>query len=212
VAAPNTGGAATNTGGAATNTGGAATNTGGAATNAGGAATNAGGSATNAGGSSGVSGSAGAMSGGASGAATAVLTEAPHCESGMLGQWLAMGTVGSVTINEMSTPGSAFLGYSQGTPSNFVDPSSGALPSTRMGLDFSWAESVSFGKTAPITGGTLTLPVSQGGQAYCITQGEVGFVSGGAEDQVLKFAITAAIPGTSCTGTPVSIDLRGCLR
>jgi hypothetical protein len=139
-----------------------------------------------------------------------VLTEAPHCDSGMFGQWLAVGTVGSVTINEMPTQGTAFLGYSQGTVSNFDDPSSGELPSTNIGLNFTWAGGVSFGDTAPITGGALTLPVAQGGQAYCITQGEIGFVSGGAEDQVFKFAITAAIPGTSCTGTPVSIDLRGC--
>jgi hypothetical protein len=219
-------GGATNGGGSGASTvGGAGTSAGGSSTGGasaagssaqGGAPSTAGSSgvsgATSGGGSSGMSGAAGATNGGASGASSAVLTEAPHCDSGMLGQWLAVGSVGSVTINEMPTPGSAFLGYSQGSAPEFNDPSSGTLPSTRIGLDFTWANSLPFGDTAPITGGTLTLPVAQGGQAYCIAQGEVGFVNGGAEDEVFKFAITAAVPGASCTGTPVSIDLRGCLR
>jgi hypothetical protein len=62
----------------------------------------------------------------------------------------------------------------------------------------------------------------EAGQSFCVTKAEVGFVEGGAEDGVFKFAITEIASNTATTipyphpcipaDKKLAVDIRGCYR
>lgn len=109
-----------------------------------------------------------------------------------------------------------------------------SLERNQVGLDITWANSLADGDVAAITSGVLRAPadsphVSSDGvydiSSYCVTQGEVGFVSGGPEAGVFKFVITELWNSSGSyfplpcptepevgTGEKVAVDVRGCFR
>ena len=153
----------------------------------------------------------GSSSGGSS---AAVLTQAPHC-TGSGAQLTIEGTVAGSTITDSRTT-DINAGYENvGTP-NFRTPLSdlAGLESNQLALTLTWADSLLNGEAAATTSGKMTLPANhpQAGATFCVSKGDVGFVSGGAEDGVFKFAVSEVKAGADCSGATSPADLRGCFH
>lgn len=152
------------------------------------------------------------------------LGQAPHCpEQSVL---RIEGSVGSTTISDTRLAnGNAGL-TNVGEP-EFKTPFFESVPveDDQVALHIVWGTSLLYGQAAPLTGGSLSLPAASPAATkdLCLSGGEVGFVSGGTEDGVFKFAITEAYTGgpagwPSCTAPPpagatvVAVDVRGCFQ
>ncbi|HYQ02040.1 MAG TPA: hypothetical protein VER96_25375 [Polyangiaceae bacterium] len=154
----------------------------------------------------------GTAPGGSSGAS--VLSQAPHCPGGTDALKIE-GTIAGGAIDDSRTS-NINAGQENFTSGKFYTPISNLVPlaSNQLTLTFTWANSLFFGETGAITGGELSLPAThpQAGAKYCVSEGEIGFVDGGSEDGVLKFAITEVKAGADCSGAATAVDLRGCYQ
>jgi hypothetical protein len=89
-----------------------------------------------------------------------------------------------------------------------------ALADDQLTLTLEWAGGLAYGDHSSTTGGKLTLPKSHpsAGSQFCVSRAEVGFVDGGSEDGVFKFAITEVKAGADCSGAAETVELRGCFE
>lgn len=149
------------------------------------------------------------------GGGSGVLAQAPHCPVGTEALKIE-GTIAGGAIADFRTNANINAGQENFTSGKFYTPvsTSSPLPSDQLALTFTWPSSLFFGQTSAINGGELTLPAThpQPGAKYCVSKGEVGFVDGGNEDGVLKFAISEVKAGADCSGAPTAVDLRGCFQ
>ncbi|MEP7051022.1 MAG: hypothetical protein ABJB12_11740 [Pseudomonadota bacterium] len=148
------------------------------------------------------------------GGGSAVLSQAPHCPSGM-GALKIEGSIGDAVIEDIRG-GNANAGDENIGMPKFTTPLSSLamLDANQLPITITWDQSLFDGQTAAITGGTLSLPANQpnAGATFCLSAGEVGFVSGGAEDGAFKFAVTEVKSGADCSGAASTVDLRGCFQ
>ena len=88
------------------------------------------------------------------------------------------------------------------------------LASNQLAVTITWPSSLFDGASSAASGGTLTLPMDHPspGAAFCISAGQVGFVSGGSEDGAFKFAVTEVKAGADCSGPATAADIRGCFQ
>ena len=146
------------------------------------------------------------------GSAGNVLAEAPHCPSGSDALKIE-GTIDDGTIDDTRTT-NINAGYQNIGMPKFFTPVAGlsSLQANQLAVTITWASTVINGQTAPITGGSLTLPANHpnAGAQFCVTAGEIGFVKGGSEDSAFKFAITQVKASADCSGAASAVDLRGC--
>ncbi|MEO8903938.1 MAG: hypothetical protein ABI627_20655 [Polyangiaceae bacterium] len=146
--------------------------------------------------------------------ASAVLTEAPHCPSGTDALKIE-GAIGDAVIDDTRTS-NLNAGYENIGMPKFSTPLStlAMLEPNQLPITITWAQSLFDGQTGAITGGTLTLPADQpnASATFCISAGEVGFVSGGSEDGAFKFVVTQVKSGADCSGAATAVDLRGCYQ
>jgi len=142
-----------------------------------------------------------------------VLSQAPHCAAAdtlKIEGTIAGGTIDDTRTNNINA-GLENIGMSKFyTPLTNIQP----LASNQLALTITWQNSLFYGASAAATGGTLTLPANHPtpGAEYCISAGRVGFVSGGDEDGVFKFAVTEVKSGADCSGAATPVDIRGCYQ
>jgi hypothetical protein len=145
---------------------------------------------------------------------SAVLSEAPHCPSGMDALKIE-GSIGDAVIDDTRSM-NLNAGYENIGMPKFYTPLTNLvmLEPNQLALTINWADGLYDGQTGAITGGTLTLPANQSsaGATFCVSAGEVGFVSGGSEDGAFKFAITQVKSGADCSGAVTAVDVRGCYQ
>ena len=143
-----------------------------------------------------------------------MLSQAPHCptDSDVL---KIEGTIAGAAIADTRTD-EINAGYENLSGGKFYSPLSSFVPlaSNQLGLTIEWAGSLFDGQTSAISVGNLTLPAThpQALAKYCVSAGQVGFVSGGSEDGAFKFAITEVKAGADCSGPATAVDLRGCYQ
>lgn len=139
-----------------------------------------------------------------------VLVQAPHC----LDSFQVEGTLDGVAVDDLRTTNVNAGLVNIGTP-KFDTPISTLVPlaSNQIELHLTWTGSLAYGDFAPLTGKSLVAPANhpRAGQQLCITDGEVGFASGGREDGGFKFHITKLRSGADCS-VDVPVDLRGCFN
>jgi len=142
-----------------------------------------------------------------------VLSQAPHC--GAADMLKIEGTIAGGTLDDTRTTdinaGLENIGMSKFyTPLTTLAP----LANNQLALTITWKDSLFYGASAAATGGTLTLPANHPtpGAQYCISTARVGFVSGGDEDGVFKFAVTEVKAGADCSGAATAVDIRGCYQ
>jgi hypothetical protein len=147
------------------------------------------------------------------------------------------GTIEGNTVNDTRTS-SINAGLTNIGSFEFQTPLvTASLESNQVGLDFRWAESLAYGEVSAVTNGRWQAPadfpiirkragVNQVGSSFCVSKGELGFVSGGSEDGVFKFAITELWDSDSFYPRPLgcpsqfpaeggetfAVDVRGCFR
>jgi len=168
--------------------------------------------------------------GSATDAQSALLGQAPRCtEASVL---RIEGTIDGHALSDTRTS-NINAGLTNFGPSEFQTPLAAELQSHQVELDVSWANSLFDGQVGAITGGILQAPAdfpkirSPEGvytvNSFCVAKGEVGFVSGGPEDGVFKFAISElwhsdSLNPTVCPsefpaeGETFAVDVRGCFR
>ena len=141
-----------------------------------------------------------------------VLTQAPHCTSESL---QIEGTVLGSVISDVRTT-NINAGLDQFSMPSFRTPvvDFAPLAANQVALTITWTTGLFDGQAAAASGGSVTLPANhpQAGAKYCVSQGDVGFVSGGSEDGVFKFAISELKAGADCSGATSAVDLRGCFK
>lgn len=149
------------------------------------------------------------------GSTAAVLTQAPHCPADSSALKIE-GTIAGAPIADSRTDPDINAGQENFMSGKFYTPffSGAPLASNQLALTFTWNTTLFYGQTAPISGGNLTLPAihPQAGAEFCVSKGEVGFVDGGSENGVLKFAISELKAGDDCSGAATAVDLRGCFE
>ena len=139
---------------------------------------------------------------------------APHCPGGTD----ALKIEGSIADGVISDTRSTNInaGLENLGAGKFYTPVTDLAPlaGNQLALSVSWTRSLAYGESASIGSGTLQLPAThpKPGAVYCVSAGEVGFVEGGAEDGVFKFAITEVKAGADCSGATEAVDLRGCFE
>jgi hypothetical protein len=147
------------------------------------------------------------------GADSALFSQAPHCPG--TAALKIEGTIAGGAIDDSRTGNDINAGYENAAGGKFYTPVfAGLVPlaENQLALTFEWPKSLLFGESSAISTGNLTLPANhpQAGAEFCVSSGQVGFVNGGSEDGVLKFAITEVKAGADCSGAPTAVDLRGC--
>lgn len=142
-----------------------------------------------------------------------LLTQAPHCSS-TEGDFRVEGMLDGVAVVDHRTTSINAGLVNIGEP-RFDTPFSNqaSLAADEIELHLTWKDGLFDGATGPLTGKTLVVPANhpRAGQQLCVTQGEVGFVSGGTEDGVFKFRISKLSAGSDCS-VDVPVDLRGCMQ
>jgi len=148
----------------------------------------------------------------ASEGASGVLSQAPQCPE-TTGALRIEGTIDGAAISDTRTT-NINAGFENLSGGRFYTPVSDLAPlaSNQLALTVTWGGNLFDGQVGPASGGTLTLPATHphAGAKFCVSKGQVGFVSGGAEDGVLKFALTEVKAGADCSGAATAVDVRGC--
>jgi hypothetical protein len=156
----------------------------------------------------------GSASDGGAGSAAGVLNQMPNCPTGAD----ALKIEGSVDGGAIDDTRSSNInaGYENLNMPNFNTPLAGlaSLEANQLALTIDWGTGIFNGQTAPITGGTMTLPANHPnpGAQFCVSAGTIGFVDGGSEDGAFKFDITRVKAGADCSGAALTVDLRGCYQ
>lgn len=149
------------------------------------------------------------------GAASGLLSQAPHCPAGTDALKIEGTIAGGAIADSRATP-NINAGTENFTSGRFSTPLSNLAPvaDNQLALTFEWPKALLFGETSAISAGNMTLPAThpQPLAAFCVSAGQVGYVDGGSEDGALKFAITEVKAGADCSGAATAVDLRGCYQ
>jgi hypothetical protein len=143
-----------------------------------------------------------------------LLTQAPYCVHGPDALKIT-GTIAGGEIEDFRTT-DINAGFENLSGGRFHTPLTNLAPlaNNQLTLTLEWPGSLANGHTSAISAGSMALPANhpRASAMFCISAGRVGFVSGGAEDGALKFAITEVKAGADCSGAAEAIDVRGCFQ
>lgn len=158
--------------------------------------------------------------------ASGVLGQALHCPE--MSVLRIEGRVGAGEIADTRLDSNINAGLENIGSPRFYTPVSTLAPlaGNQLDLELNWPSSLFYGDTSAADG-ILTLPANHpdANKSFCVTKAEVGFVDGGVEDGVFKFAVSELKscqprggypqpynPPSDPSDEKLAVDIRGCFR